>query len=66
MCDGAGISQFMSTWAEMARGATKPSIPPVWHRELLMATHPPRITCNHREFEHVPDTVKGTVTSNRT
>jgi len=48
----------------MARGATKPSIPPVWRRELLMARDPPRITCNHREYEHVPDTVKGTVTSN--
>ncbi|XP_014517353.1 benzyl alcohol O-benzoyltransferase-like [Vigna radiata var. radiata] len=65
MCDGAGLSQFMSTWTEMARGATKPSIPPVWRRELLMARHPPRITCNHREYEHVPDTVKGAVTSNQ-
>ncbi|XP_047153218.1 benzyl alcohol O-benzoyltransferase-like [Vigna umbellata] len=64
MCDGAGLSQFMSTWVEMARGATKPSIPPVWRRELLMARHPPRITCNHREYEHVPDTVKGTHASN--
>ncbi|XP_027931391.1 benzyl alcohol O-benzoyltransferase-like isoform X1 [Vigna unguiculata] len=63
MCDGAGLSQFMSTWAEMARGATKLSIPPVWRRELLMARDPPRITCNHREFEHVPDTVKGTLAS---
>ena len=64
ICDGAGLSQFMSTWAAMARGATKPSIPPVWRRELLMARDPPRITCNHREYEHVPDTVKGTVSSN--
>ncbi|BAT87997.1 hypothetical protein LR48_Vigan09g159500 [Vigna angularis] len=64
MCDGAGLSQFMSTWVEMAHGATKPSIPPVWRRELLMARHPPRITCNHREYEHVPDTVKGTHASN--
>ncbi|XP_014517797.1 benzyl alcohol O-benzoyltransferase [Vigna radiata var. radiata] len=65
MCDGAGLSQFMRTWTEMARCATKPSIPPVWCRELLMARHPPRITCNHREYEHVPDTVNGAVTSNQ-
>ncbi|ESW19130.1 hypothetical protein PHAVU_006G098800 [Phaseolus vulgaris] len=60
MCDGTGISQFMNTWAKMARGSTKPSIPPVWCRELLMARHPPRITCNHREYEHVPDTITST------
>ncbi|CAJ1961012.1 unnamed protein product [Sphenostylis stenocarpa] len=64
MCDGGGVSSFMNAWAEMARGATKPSIAPVWRRELLMARHPPRITCHHREYEHVPDTNKGTITSN--
>ncbi|KAH1195990.1 Benzyl alcohol O-benzoyltransferase [Glycine max] len=56
MSDGAGLSQFMNTCAEMARGVKSPSIAPVWRRELLMARDPPRITCNHREFEHVPDT----------
>jgi len=65
MCDGPGYQQFLSAWAEMARGATKPSIAPVWRRELLMARDPPRITCNHREYEQVPDTVKGTVTPNQ-
>jgi len=63
MCDGGGFSQFMNTWSEMARGSTKPSIPPVWCRKLLMARDPPRITCNHREYEHVPDTIEGTITS---
>ncbi|BAT88001.1 hypothetical protein LR48_Vigan09g158700 [Vigna angularis] len=57
MCDGPGYEQFMSAWAEMARGATKPSIAPVWRRDLLMARDPPRITCNHREFEQVQDTL---------
>ncbi|WVY92941.1 hypothetical protein V8G54_032029 [Vigna mungo] len=51
MCDGHGYEQFMSTWAEMARGATKPSVAPLWRRGLLMARDPPRITYNHREFE---------------
>jgi len=54
MCDGDGLSQFMNTWAEMARGATKPSIAPVWRRELLMTRDPPRITCNHREYMQIP------------
>ncbi|WVY92555.1 hypothetical protein V8G54_031643 [Vigna mungo] len=57
MCDAPGYKQFLNAWAEMARGATKPSIAPVWRRELLMARDPPRITCNHREFEQVQDTL---------
>ncbi|KAL2345763.1 hypothetical protein Fmac_007048 [Flemingia macrophylla] len=64
MADGAGLSQFMNAWAEMARGVTKPSISPLWRRELLMARDPPRITCNHREYEQVPDTNNGTSTDN--
>jgi len=54
MNDGAGLKQFMIAWAEMAQGARKPSIQPVWRRELLMARDPPHITCNHREYEHIP------------
>jgi len=57
MCDGFGYQQFMNAWTEMARGATKPSIAPVWRRELLMARDPPRITCNHREYDQVQDTL---------
>ncbi|XP_020211086.1 benzyl alcohol O-benzoyltransferase isoform X2 [Cajanus cajan] len=60
MADGAGLSQFMNAWAEMARGARAPSIAPVWRRELLMARDPPRITRNHREYEHIEDTKVGT------
>ncbi|RDX62709.1 Benzyl alcohol O-benzoyltransferase, partial [Mucuna pruriens] len=63
MADGPGLSQLMNTWAEMARGACKPSIPPVWRRELLLARDPPRITCNHWEYEQVLDTKEGTITS---
>ncbi|KAK7337866.1 hypothetical protein VNO77_18454 [Canavalia gladiata] len=55
MCDGGGLSLFMNALAEMCRGAREPSIPPVWRRELLQARDPPRITCNHREYEQVPD-----------
>ncbi|KAK7397280.1 hypothetical protein VNO78_18447 [Psophocarpus tetragonolobus] len=55
MADGAGLSQFMNAWADMARGAKSPSVAPVWRRELLMARDPPRITCRHREYEQVHD-----------
>ena len=57
MSDGPGYEQFMNAWAEMARGATKPSIAPVWRRELLMARDPPRVTCNHREYEQLQETL---------
>ncbi|MED6199661.1 hypothetical protein PIB30_078003 [Stylosanthes scabra] len=42
--------------AEIARGAHQPSILPVWARDLLCARDPPRITCNHREYEEAIDT----------
>jgi hypothetical protein len=50
----------MSAVGEISRGMNKPSIAPVWRRELLNARDPPRITCTHREYEQVPDT-KGTI-----
>ncbi|XP_024626144.2 benzyl alcohol O-benzoyltransferase [Medicago truncatula] len=53
MSDGAGLKLFMNAWAEMARGAHKPSIQPVWNREILMARDPPHITCNHHEYEQI-------------
>ncbi|XP_043710176.1 benzyl alcohol O-benzoyltransferase-like [Telopea speciosissima] len=61
--DAAGLVQFMSTVAEMARGATVPSVPPVWKREHLNARdlHPSGVTFLHREYDQVPDT-KGTHT----
>ncbi|CAJ1960996.1 unnamed protein product [Sphenostylis stenocarpa] len=57
MSDGHGLSLFLNAWAEMARGASKPSIAPVWRRELLMARDPPRITCKHNEYEQIQDTL---------
>ncbi|AES82606.1 benzyl alcohol O-benzoyltransferase [Medicago truncatula] len=58
--DAAGLRQFMTAWAEMARGAHRPSIQPVWNREILMARDPPRITCNHLEYKQIfsPNTIK--------
>ncbi|KAK7269246.1 hypothetical protein RIF29_21966 [Crotalaria pallida] len=51
MSDGAGILQFMTILSEIARGSHEPSISPVWNRELLCARDPPRITCNHHEYD---------------
>lgn len=42
MCDGSGLVQFMNAIAEMARGASIPSVEPVWNRDLLIARAPPR------------------------
>ncbi|KAL3749742.1 hypothetical protein ACJRO7_010806 [Eucalyptus globulus] len=60
MSDATGLVQLLKAVGEMARGANAPSILPVWQRELLDARDPPRITCNHHEFDQVADT-KGTL-----
>lgn len=60
MSDAAGLVQFMSAVGEIARGASSPSVPPVWQREILNARNPPRVTCEHHEYDDVPDT-KGTL-----
>ncbi|KAK7270800.1 hypothetical protein RJT34_26231 [Clitoria ternatea] len=54
MCDGSGICQFLKALAEIARGATEPSILPTWHRNLLCARDPPRVTCIHHEYHQLP------------
>ncbi|XP_057966521.1 methanol O-anthraniloyltransferase-like [Malania oleifera] len=53
ICDGLGFSQFLNAIGEIARGARAPSLLPVWHREILNARNPPRITCTHYEYEEV-------------
>lgn len=60
MADAPGLVQFMNAVAELARGAQSPSIQPVWERHLLSARHPPRVTCEHREYDEIADT-KGTI-----
>ncbi|KAJ0967966.1 hypothetical protein J5N97_024883 [Dioscorea zingiberensis] len=52
MCDASGLVLFMKAIAEMALGATTPSVRPVWARELLSArNNPPRLTHAHPEYE---------------
>lgn len=60
MSDASGLAQFMNAVGEMARGAARPSVLPVWQRELLDARSPPRVTFTHHEYDEVPDT-KGTI-----
>ncbi|XP_027069817.1 benzyl alcohol O-benzoyltransferase-like [Coffea arabica] len=61
IADGVGIAQFMNAVGEIARGASAPSIQPVWQRELLYARDPPRVTCTHHEYEEVVVDTKGTI-----
>lgn len=60
MSDGFGIAKFMKALAEIACGATEPSLTPVWCRELLNARNPPRISRTHHEYE-VENKAKGTM-----
>ncbi|CAM0948271.1 unnamed protein product [Alopecurus aequalis] len=60
MADAQGLVQFLSTVAELARGATVPPLNPVWGRELLEARNPPRPGFVHREYDEVTDT-NGTI-----
>ncbi|RHN78451.1 putative benzyl alcohol O-benzoyltransferase [Medicago truncatula] len=60
LSDASGMLQFLSALGEISRGMSKPSISPVWSRELLNARDPPRVTYNHREYDPEPDN-KGTM-----
>ncbi|GLJ36605.1 hypothetical protein SUGI_0736030 [Cryptomeria japonica] len=57
LCDGLGSSQFVHTWAQIARKATDmdPFPLPYWGRELLRPRNPLQIQYSHPEFRPVPD-----------
>lgn len=59
MADASGLVLFMRAVAELASGASIPSVLPVWERHRLAARNPPRVTCVHREYEQIEDP-KGT------
>ncbi|XP_065869732.1 benzyl alcohol O-benzoyltransferase-like [Euphorbia lathyris] len=40
--DASGVVQFMSAIGEMARGATSPSVLPIWERHILNSTTDPQ------------------------
>ncbi|RYR58244.1 hypothetical protein HN51_008095 [Arachis hypogaea] len=54
MCDAIGFVQFIKGIAEIAQGASNPSMLPVWCRELLCARDPPRVTFIHHEYNQLP------------
>ncbi|PIN19374.1 benzyl alcohol O-benzoyltransferase [Handroanthus impetiginosus] len=53
LADGYGATLFLNTMTELLKGASVPSVQPVWQRELLSARSPPRITCTHNEYEQL-------------
>lgn len=55
MCDMLGFMQFLYAMVELSRGAHKPSVMPVWQREVLCARDPPKVTYTHHEYEKVND-----------
>lgn len=56
MGDTIELIQFMMAVGEVTRGASSPSILPVWQRRLLDARDPPRVTCTHRKYDEVTNT----------
>ncbi|GJM98293.1 hypothetical protein PR202_ga15288 [Eleusine coracana subsp. coracana] len=54
MADALGLMQFLAAVSELARGATAPTVPPVWERHLLEARDVPRPCFAHREYDEVP------------
>ncbi|CAI9784704.1 unnamed protein product [Fraxinus pennsylvanica] len=55
MADACGMTQFLNAISELEKGASAPSILPVWQREQYFnARSPPRITCIHHEYEQRP------------
>ncbi|KAM3700461.1 hypothetical protein ACJW31_05G100200 [Castanea mollissima] len=51
LCDGLGATQFFNVMAELARGATRVSVEPVWDRTSLLGPRdPPRVEAPIREF----------------
>ncbi|KAK4729234.1 hypothetical protein R3W88_022222 [Solanum pinnatisectum] len=51
MMDAYGLNMFLNALSELIQGASRPSIVPVWQRDLLSARSSPCITCTHNEFD---------------
>ncbi|ESQ41747.1 hypothetical protein EUTSA_v10013454mg [Eutrema salsugineum] len=58
--DAAGLSLFLKTIGEFARGSHVPTVAPVWERHLLSARVPASVTHVHREYDE-QDTESATV-----
>ncbi|CAA6659239.1 unnamed protein product [Spirodela intermedia] len=51
LSDAAGLLQLLKATAELARGAPRPTLLPVWQRYLLQARDPPQVSYAHREYD---------------
>lgn len=49
--DAAGLSLFLKTMSDFARGSHAPTVAPVWERHLLNARVPASVTQAHREYD---------------
>ncbi|GLT91361.1 hypothetical protein SLE2022_092520 [Rubroshorea leprosula] len=56
MADSLGLVQFLNSVAEIAKGADKPSVLPVWKREIFTARDPPQVTCQHDTYNKLTHT----------
>ncbi|KAL1566539.1 Benzyl alcohol O-benzoyltransferase [Salvia divinorum] len=66
MSDAAGILQFFTAVGELACGAARPSVLPVWERHILCARYPPHVTMRHPEHDIVIDTKRTNIPHDRT
>ncbi|KAH9290587.1 hypothetical protein KI387_034704 [Taxus chinensis] len=63
ICDGRGAGQFFKAFADMARGEVKPSLEPIWNRELLKPEDLICLQFYYFESMHPPPIVEETVQS---
>nr|CAB3463870.1 unnamed protein product [Digitaria exilis] len=54
LCDAAGLAQFISAVAELARGLPSPTIAPAWSRKLLDARSPPHPALPNPAYDPIP------------
>eukprot|EP00253_Pinus_taeda_P030500 PITA_30500 len=55
MSDALGLVQFLKALGEMARGAARPSVRPVWEREILRPRTNPTVKFPHYEYDQIED-----------
>jgi hypothetical protein len=53
MSDAIGFVQLMNALAEMAKGAARPSVRPVWKREILRPRANPAVKFPHYEYDQI-------------
>ncbi|KAH9293501.1 hypothetical protein KI387_041296, partial [Taxus chinensis] len=63
ICDGRGAGQFVKAFAEMVRGEVKPSLEPIWNRELLKPEDLTRLQFYYFESMRPPPIVEEMVQS---